>query len=280
MIQNITEEKLRHIAGKAVEIRTEIIKMLAVAKSGHPAGALGMADIFATLYFHILRHDPQNPQWEDRDRLILSNGHICPAQYATLSLAGYFPTEELASLRQINSRLQGHPHRLSLPGIETSSGPLGTGLGVATGIALAGKLDAKKWQVYCLLSDGEHNEGNTWESIMFASKMRINNLIAIVDRNGIQIDGYTESVMPLEPLRDKYISFGWNVLEIDGHNLYEIIGATNEALATHEGPTVIIAHTTPGKGVSFMKNNYLWHGKAPSEKEAKIAIAEINSQKK
>jgi len=278
-MENITESKIQFIKEKAAEIRIEIIKMLLTAESGHSAGPLGMADIFASLYFHILRHDPQNPALEDRDRLVLSNGHICPVQYATMALAGYFPTQELSSLRKLNSRLQGHPHRLALPGIEITSGPLGSGLGQAIGIAIAGKLDAKKWRVYCLLSDGEHNEGNHWESVMFASKMKINNLIAIVDRNNIQIDGRTEDVMPLEPLRDKYISFGWETLEIDGHDIDEIIAAVNEAGTIYEKPTVIIAHTVPGKGVSFMENNYLWHGKTPNEKEAKLAIQEISRKK-
>ena len=278
MIQEITEAKLKLLEGIATEIRIAVIKMLARAGSGHSAGSLGMADVFASLYFHILNHDPKNPLWEDRDRLVLSNGHICPAQYATLSIAGYFPAEELSSLRQINSRLQGHPHRGSLPGIETTSGPLGSGLSQAIGIALAGKLDSKQWRVYCLLSDGEHNEGNHWEAVMFANKMKINNLVAIVDRNYIQIDGRTEDIMPLESLRDKYISFGWYVLEVDGHNSYEIIGAVNEALVIYEKPTVIIAHTIPGKGVSFMENNYLWHGKTPNEKEEKLALEEISKK--
>jgi len=278
MIQEITEAKLKLIEGVATEIRIAVIKMLRIAGSGHSAGSLGMADVFASLYFHILNHDPKNPLWEERDRLVLSNGHICPAHYASLSLAGYFPAEELSSLRQINSRLQGHPHRGSLPGIETTSGPLGSGLGQAIGIALAGKLDNKQWRVYCLLSDGEHNEGNHWESVMFANKMKTNNLVAIVDRNYIQIDGRTEDIMPLESLRDKYISFGWYVLEIDGHSSYEIIGAANEARAIYERPTVIIAHTIPGKGVSFMENNYLWHGKTPNEKEEKLALEELNKK--
>jgi len=280
MTQEIAEEKLKLIEGVATEIRIAVIKMLGIAGSGHSAGSLGMADVFASLYFHILNHDPKNPLWEDRDRLVLSNGHICPAQYATLSLAGYFPAEELSSLRQINSRLQGHPQRGSLPGIETTSGPLGSGLGQAIGVALAGKLDNRQWRVYCLLSDGEHNEGNHWEAVMFANKMKINNLVAIVDRNYIQIDGRTEDIMPLESLRDKYVSFGWHVLEVDGHNPYEIIGATNEARAIYEKPTVIITHTIPGKGVSFMENNYLWHGKAPNEKEEKLALEELNKKTK
>lgn len=278
-MENLTEFKIQFIKEKASEIRTEIIKMLVTAGSGHSAGPLGMADIFATLYFHILQHDPKNPNLENRDRLVLSNGHICPAQYAAMAIAGYFPVQELSSLRKLGSRLQGHPHRLALPGIEITSGPLGSGLGQAIGIAIAGKLDAQKWRVYCLLSDGEHNEGSHWEAVMFAAKMRINNLVTIVDRNHIQIDGYTEDIMPLEPLRDKYISFGWEVLEIDGHNINEIIAAANEARTIYEKPTVIIAHTTPGKGVSFMENDYVWHGKTPNEKEAKLAIQEISHKK-
>ncbi|MFA5053465.1 MAG: transketolase [Parcubacteria group bacterium] len=280
MTQEITEDKLKFIEDKAREIRSEVIKMLTESGSGHSAGPLGMADVFASLYFHILNHDPENPNWEERDRLILSNGHICPARYAAMAIAGYFPMKELWTLRKIGSRLQGHPHRTSLKGVETTSGPLGTGLGQAIGVSLTAKLDGKKWRTYCITSDGEHDEGNHWETAMFAGKMRINNLTLIVDRNNIQIDGHTEDVMPLEPLRDKYISFGWYVLEIDGHSPYEIISAANEAKAVFERPTVIIAHTIPGKGVSFMENNYLWHGKVPNGKEANIALEEINKKRK
>lgn len=280
MNQSITEAKIKFIESRATEIRGLIIKMLAEAESGHPAGSLGMADIFASLYFHILNHDPKNPNFEDRDRLVLSHGHVCPAQYAAMALSDYFPLKDLLSLRKMNSRLQGHPHRESLPGIETTSGPLGSGLAQSIGIALSAKLDAKKWRTYCLLSDGEHNEGNHWEAVMFGSKMRINNLVAIVDRNNIQIDGYTENIMPLDSLRDKYVSFGWHVLEINGHSPYEIVAAANEARAIYEKPTVIIAHTIPGKGVSFMENNYLWHGKSLESKEAKMALAEINKKNK
>jgi len=276
MEQEITEVKLKFIEDRAREIRSEVIKMLVEAGSGHTAGSLGMADVFASFYFHILNHDPKEPDWEDRDRLVLSNGHICPARYAAMALSGYFPLKELQTLRKTGSRLQGHPHRTSLPGLETTSGPLGSGLGQAIGMALSAKLNSKKWRTYCLLSDGEHDEGNHWETVMFAGKMRLNNLTAIIDRNNIQIDGYTEDVMPLEPFRDKYISFGWHVIEIDGHSPYEIIAAVNEAKAVYECPTAIIAHTVPGKGVSFMEKDYLWHGKVPSEKEAKMALEEIN----
>ena len=236
-----------------------------------------MADIFAAMYFHILRHDPKHPDWPERDRLVLSNGHIVPVQYAALAHAGYFPVEELRTLRRIGTRLQGHPHRGALPGIETTSGPLGSGISQAVGFALAARLDHKKYQVYCLTSDGEHQEGNTWEAVMFAGKNRLSNLTVIIDRNNIQIDGFTEDVMPLEPLRKKYESFNWHVLEIDGHNFEEIIAAVNEARAVHEMPTVIIAHTIPGKGVDFMENNYLWHSKTFKPEEVKQALHELRT---
>lgn len=279
-MHQITDEKVKYIEERANEIREEVIKMLVEAGSGHSAGPLGMADIFASLYFHVLNHDPENPTWSDRDRLILSNGHICPVLYATMSLAGYFPLKELNTLRKINSRLQGHPHRSSLPGIEVTSGPLGSGLSQAIGMALAAKLDRKKHRIYCLTSDGEHNEGNTWEALMFAAKHKLNNVTMIVDRNNIQIDGFTENIMPLEPLREKYQAFNWHVIEIDGHNIYEIIAAINEAKAIYEKPTVIIAHTIPGRGVSFMEKDYLWHGKPPTKEEAKIALAELAKEGK
>jgi len=253
------------------------MEVLVEAGSGHSAGPLGMADIFSAFYFHILSHDPKNPEWEDRDRLVLSNGHICPIQYVSLANAGYFDKEELFTLRKIDSRLQGHPHRGSLPGIETTSGPLGSGLSQAIGIAVAAKLNQKRYRVYCLASDGEHNEGNWWEAVMLAAKMRINNLTVVVDRNNIQIDGYTEDVMPLESLRDKYEAFNWQVLEIDGHKIEAIVDAVNEAKATLEAPTVVIAHTIPGKGVSFMEGQYGWHGKPPKPEEAEEALKELRS---
>ena len=261
----------------ANKIRQTIIETLVEAGSGHSAGPLGMADIFTALYFHILKHDPQNPDWPDRDRLILSNGHICPVRYAAMAHAGYFPIKELKTLRKINSRLQGHPHRTTLPGAETTSGPLGSGLSQSIGVALAAKLDKKKYRVYCLTSDGEHDAGNTWEAIMFAGKNRISNLTVVIDRNNIQIDGYTEDVMPLEALRAKYEAFRWHVLEVDGHNIQEFVDAVSEAKAIYEKPTVIIAHTIPGKGVSFMENDYLWHGKPPNKEEARTALTELRT---
>ena len=273
----LSEKKLKQLEFMANRLRTDVIEMVSHAGSGHIAGPLGMADIFAAMYFHILRHDPKHPDWPERDRLVLSNGHIVPVQYAALAHAGYFPVEELRTLRRIGTRLQGHPHRGALPGIETTSGPLGSGISQAAGFALAAKLDHKKYQVYCLTSDGEHQEGNTWEAVMFAGKNRLSNLTVIIDRNNIQIDGFTEDVMPLEPLRKKYESFNWHVLEIDGHNFEEIIAAVNEARAVHEMPTVVIAHTIPGKGVDFMENNYLWHSKTFKPEEVKQALHELRT---
>jgi len=271
------EEKLKFLEETAVKIREAIIEMLVEAGSGHSAGPLGMADVLTAFYFHILNHDPKRPDWPERDRLILSNGHICPVRYAAMAYAGYFPISELKTLRKIGSRLQGHPHRASLPGLETTSGPLGSGLSQAIGVALAARLNKAKYRVYCFTSDGEHDEGNFWEAVMFAGKNKISNLTVLVDRNNIQIDGFTENVMPLEPLREKYWSFGWNVLEIDGHNFEAIVDAVNEAKAIYEKPTVIIAHTVPGKGVSFMERDYLWHGKPPTKEEAAVAMKELRT---
>jgi transketolase len=249
--------------------------MLFEAGSGHPAGSLGMADIFTSFYFHILNHDPKNPNLPDRDRLVLSNGHICPGLYAAMALSGYFPLEELKTLRKINSRLQGHPHRTALPGLETSSGPLGEGLSQAIGIALAGNLDKKSYYTYCLTSDGEHEEGNIWEAAMFAAKNKLNRLIQVIDRNYIQIDGNTEDVMPLDPLKEKYEAFNWNAVEVDGNNIEEFIKAIEKAKSTKDRPTVIIAKTIPGKGVSFMENECCWHGKAPNKEETEKALNEL-----
>lgn len=259
----------------ANEIRIDIVKMLARAESGHSGGALGMADIFTALYFEILNHDPANPDWDERDRLILSNGHICPVRYVTMAHAGYFEIEELKTLRKLGSKLQGHPQRTFFPAIETTSGPLGCGLAQAAGIALAAKMDDKRFRVFCINSDGEHDEGNHWESVMFAAKNKLSNLTTFVDRNRIQIDGYTEDVMPLEPITDKYKAFNWNVVTIDGHNFEEIINAVTVARNNYEKPTVILANTIPGKGVRFMENHYEWHGKAPSKDEAKKALEQL-----
>ncbi|MBI2113391.1 MAG: transketolase [Candidatus Wildermuthbacteria bacterium] len=272
----------------ANHVRQDIIKMLLKAGSGHSAGPLGMADIFTALYFAVMKHDPKNPFWEERDRLILSNGHICPVRYAVMARAGYFPLQELDTLRKFGSRLQGHPEREKLPGIETTSGPLGSGLSQAAGMAYAGKyFDKTNWRVYCAMSDGEQEEGQIWEALMFAAKYKLDNLTAIIDRNNIQIDGFTEDVMPLEPLKQKYEAFNWHVIEIDGHNMQEIIDACNKAKAVHQQPTVILAHTIPGKGVSFMENDFKWHGAPPGaldmpgepskNKQAEIALKELRT---
>ncbi len=281
------EKKLKFLEETANIIRQDIIHALLEAKSGHSAGPLGMADIFTAFYFHILRHDPKNPLWEDRDRLILSNGHICPVRYVAMAHAGYFPLEELKTLRKLNSRLQGHPHRASLPGLETTSGPLGSGLSQSIGIALAARLDNKKYRTYCLMSDGELDSGNSWEAFMLAGKYKLADLTAVIDRNNIQIDGNTEDIMPLEPLKEKFESFRWHVIEVDGHNIRAFVDAIAEAKAIHEKPTVIIAHTIPGKGVSYMENNYLWHGNPPGignvsgappkEKQGEVALNDLRT---
>ena len=269
---------LEELQQKANEIREDIVKMLLTAGSGHSAGPLGMADVFTALYFGgVMNYDPNNPFWEERDRLILSNGHICPVLYATLAHADYFPREDLMTLRKLGSRLQGHPEREKLPGVETTSGPLGSGLAQASGYAYAARMDGKKFRVYCLTSDGEHQEGNHWEAVMFAGKNNLSNLTVIIDRNNIQIDGYTEDIMPLEPLDEKYKAFNWNVIDIDGHNIREIIDAVNRAKAVQHDPTVIIAHTIPGKGVEFMENLPEWHGKTPSLGETIEALNNLRT---
>ncbi|PIR44284.1 transketolase [Candidatus Wolfebacteria bacterium CG10_big_fil_rev_8_21_14_0_10_31_9] len=273
----LDSNKIKKLEETANVIRQDIIKMLLDAGSGHSAGSLGMADVFTSFYFYILNHNPKNPKWVDRDRVILSNGHICPVLYATLARAGYFKLDELKTLRKFGSRLQGHPHRCSLPGVEITSGPLGSGLSQAIGIALAGKMNNEKYQTYCFMSDGEHNEGNVWEAIMFAGKNRMGNLTAIIDRNNIQIDGFTEDIMPLRSLREKYESFNWHVLQINGHNIQAIISAVNEAKTIYNMPTVIIAHTIPGKGVGFMEKNFLWHGISPNKEQAKEALKELRT---
>ncbi len=271
---------LKQLKLMANTIRQDVIRMIFEAKSGHSAGSIGLADIFTALYFNILYHDPKNPEWADRDRLVLSNGHVCPVLYAALAQAGYFPKEELMSLRRIDSRLQGHPHRGSLPGIENSSGPLGQGFSIAVGMALVAKAERKRWRVYTMLGDGELNEGQVWEAAMLACKYKLGNLTAIVDRNNIQIDGNTEDVMPLEPLAEKFRAFGWNVLDVDGHNIKKIVDACAESKAVHDRPTLIIAHTIPGKDVPFMENLFEWHGKPPSKDQMESAIAELENVKK
>lgn len=268
---------IRQLEKKANAIRQDIIRMLETAGSGHSAGPLGMADVFTALYFEILNHNPKRPNWPDRDRLVLSCGHICPVLYATLAHAGYFPRKELLTLRKLNSRLQGHPHNLSLPGVENSSGPLGQGISQAIGMALAAQLDRRSIQVYAVLSDGEHDEGQLWEAVMFAGKRKIHNLTAFIDRNNIQIDGFTEEVMPLEPLKSKYEAFNWHVIEIDGHNIEQIIDAAREARAIYEKPVAVICHTIPGKGVHFMEQKFEWHGRPPTDAEARHALRHLRT---
>jgi transketolase len=263
---------------KANEIRQDIIKMLLAAGSGHSAGPLGLADIFTALYFNVLHHDPKNPDWEERDILLLSNGHCTPVRYAAMAHAGYFERSELTTLRKFGSRLQGHPERTKLPGLENTSGPLGCGLSQGAGMALAMRMDnqSHRW-VYVVTGDGELDEGNNWEAIMLIAKYKLNNMIAIVDRNNIQIDGPTETVMPLEDLRGKWESFGWHVLEIDGNDVEAVIDACSMAKAIVEKPVVILAHTIPGKGVDFMEYDFHWHGAPPNAEQAKLALKELRT---
>src|SRR3989338_5084997 len=282
-MSHLSDEKIVQLEKTANDIRQSIIEMLLEAGSGHTAGPLGMADIFTLFYFHVLKHDPKNPTWEERDRLVLSNGHICPVLYATMAHAGYFPLEELKTLRKFGTRLQGHPHREYLPYVETSSGPLGLGLSQAGGMALADRMDGKDKDrfIYCFMSDGEQDEGNSWEGIMFAGKNKLRNLIAVVDRNNIQIDGFTENVMPLEPLADKCRAFNFHVIEVGGHDFKALNEAVGEAQAIYEKPTVIIAHTIPGKGVHEFERDYRWHGYDPNVKTTKedynMALKELRT---
>jgi transketolase len=263
---------------KASDIRQDIIRMLEHAKSGHSAGPLGLADIFTALYFDILKCDPKKPDWDQRDLLLLSNGHCVPVQYAAMAHAGYFDKKELMTLREFGSRLQGHPERTRLPGLETTSGPLGSGLSQACGMALAMRMDKQqhRW-VYVVMGDGEQDEGNVWEAAMLAGKYKLNNVIAITDRNNIQIDGPTESVMPLENLRGKWEAFGWHVVEIDGNNIEAVIDACAMARAIVEKPVMIIAHTVPGKGVDFMEYDFHWHGAPPNHEQAVKALHELRT---
>ena len=296
---HLHEEKIKFLEETANQIRQDVIESVVNAGSGHVGGPLGMADIFTALYFHILKHDPKNPKWEERDRLVLSNGHICPVRYAAMARAGYFPVEELKTLRKLGTRLQGHPHRTALPGVETTSGPLGSGLSQAVGMAIAAKMDpvsgkssaataapmawasngvdARKVNIYCLMSDGEQECGQTWEAAMLAGKLKLDNLTAVIDRNNIQIDGMTEAIMPLEPLRAKYEAFSWHVLEINGHNFEEIANAFETAQAIFEKPVLIIAHTIPGKGVDFMEFSYPWHSKTFKPEEVKESLHQLRT---
>ena len=288
---SLTDRDVAELEQRAEKIRETIVEMLVAAGSGHTAGPLGMADIFAAFYFHILKHDPRRPGWEERDRLVVSNGHICPVLYAAMAHAGYFPVEETLTLRKFGSRLQGHPERLRLPGLETTSGPLGEGLSQAAGMAWALRnvghnmsnsgvghvMSNVKPRVYCIMGDGEQDEGNVWEAVMWAGKEKLANLTAIIDRNNIQIDGMTEDVMPLESLRAKYESFNWHVLEVNGHDIRAFIAAVEEAKAICEKPVVIIAHTIPGKGIPEIEFDYHWHGKPPSKEEGRRFLKELRN---
>lgn len=261
-------------------LRQHVIEMVAHAGSGHQGGPLGMADIFAVLYFHVLHHKPKDPNWEDRDRLILSNGHICPIRYAAMAEAGYFPKKELMTLRKLGTRLQGHPERTRLPGSETTSGPLGAGLAQAAGMAYASQMDGKTHHIFCITSDGEHEAGLHWEAMMFAGKYRLDNLINIIDRNNIQIDGDTEDIMPLEPLKDKYEAFNWYVIECNGNDIPDVVRAIEDAKVRRQRPVAIIAHTVPGRGVSYMENNYLWHSQPFKKGQAEQALDELKEIEK
>src|SRR6202790_1495069 len=270
-------ERLTELREHANDVRQGIIRSLVAAGSGHSAGSLDMADVFTALYFHVLRHDPRRPDWPERDRLLLSCGHIAPVRYSAMAYAGYFPVDELLTLRKFGTRLQGHPERVSLPGLETTSGPLGEGLAQGVGMALGAKMDGAAWRTYVITSDGEHQCGLHWEAMMTAAKFKLDNLTCVIDRNFIQIDGSTEDVMPLEPLADKYRAFNWEVFECDGHDIGAFVATVERAKKVQGKPQVIIAHTLMGKGVSFMEGDYLWHGKPPKQDEADQALRELNA---
>ncbi len=273
----IHDKKVKELEKLANTIRQDIITMLVRAGSGHSAGPLGLADIFAALYFHVLNHNPKKPSMPNRDRLVLSCGHVCPVRYATMARAGYFPLSHLKTLRKLGSPLQGHPELGKLPSVEHTSGPLGQGASIAVGMALASQMDKKTSRIYAVLSDGEHNEGQVWEAVMSAAAYNLHNLTFIVDRNNIQIDGNTEHIMPLEPFAEKYRSFGWHVLEIDGHNIREFVDACEQAKRVVEKPTCIIARTIPGRGVDFMEKKYEWHGIPPNKEQAELALHELRT---
>ena len=280
-MSTLQDAEVANLEETAERIRESIVTMLETAGSGHTAGPLGMTDIFTALYFKVLKHNPKNPEWEHRDRLILSNGHIAPVLYATLAHAGYFKVEELLTLRKFGSRLQGHPHRVTCPGIDTSSGPLGEGLSQAVGMAWVDRLDNHKPEryFYCLMGDGELNEGQIWESLFLLGREKLHKLICIIDRNNIQIDGMTEFVLPLEPLRAKFESFNMHVIDVNGHDFRDIVSAIELAKTVVERPTVIIAHTIPGKGVPEIEGDFHWHGKAPNHEEAQMMLRDLRTMK-
>lgn len=274
---HLHDKKLKMLEIKANEIRQDLIRMLVKAGSGHSAGPLGMAEVFVALYFHILVHRPKQPDWKDRDRLILSNGHICPIRYVTMAHAGYFPKAWLKTLRKFGSPLQGHPEREKLPSLETTSGPLGSGSSQAVGLAYAGLMDRSHWRVYCVMSDGELEAGQTWEAMLFAGRNKLYNCTFIIDRNNIQIDGPTEEIMPLEPLAAKFEAFNLHVVRCAGNSIRDVIKAVEQAHGISEKPTVIIADTIPGCGVDFMEYDFAWHGKPPNVEEAKLALHQLRT---
>ncbi len=275
----LSPERITELQLRANDVREGIIRALVAAGSGHSAGPLDMADVFTALYFHIMRHDPANPDWPERDRLLLSCGHITPVRYSAMAYAGYFPVEELLTLRKFGTRLQGHPERVRLPGVETTSGPLGEGLAQGVGMALAAKIDRKPWRVYVVTSDAEHQCGLHWEAMLTGAKFKLDNLINIIDRNVIQIDGSTEDVMPLEPLADKHRAFNWEVFECDGNDIVAFIETVERAQKVTGKPSVIVAHTVPGKDVSYMEGDYTWHGKPPNKEQAEQALRELHEQR-
>ncbi|MGZ3497922.1 MAG: transketolase [Vulcanimicrobiaceae bacterium] len=278
-MQSLSPERVTELQAHANSVRQGIIRALLSAGSGHSAGSLDMADIFTALYFQIMRHDPHNPEWPERDRLLLSCGHIAPVRYSAMAEAGYFPTEELLTLRKFGTRLQGHPERTRIPALETTSGPLGEGLAQGVGMALGAKLDKQDWRVYVVTSDAEHQCGLHWEAMMTAGKFKLDNLMCIIDRNFIQIDGSTEDVMPLEPLADKYRSFNWEVFECDGNDIAAFIETVEKAKLVKGKPSVIVANTVPGKGVSYMEGDYTWHGKPPNKTQADEALRELEAER-
>jgi transketolase len=278
-MQPLSAQRLKELREQANLCRQGIIRSLLAAGSGHSAGPLDMADIFTALYQHVLRHDPKNPEWPQRDRLLLSCGHITPVRYSAMAYAGYFPVEELLTLRKFGTRLQGHPERVRMPALETTSGPLGEGLAQGTGMALGAKMNGESWRVYVVTSDAEHQCGLHWEAVMTAAKFKLNNLINIIDRNFIQIDGSTEDVMPLEPLGEKYRAFNWNVLECDGNDIAQFIQTVEKAQQSVDKPSVIVANTVPGKGVSYMEGDYTWHGKPPNKDQADEALHELEAER-
>lgn len=271
------EELIAQLKSKAAEMRKDIVTMVGVAKSGHPGGSLSATDIVAALYFHVMRHDPGNPHWPDRDRFVLSKGHASPVLYAALAQAGYFPREEIITFRRVDSRLQGHPDMKKLAGVEFTTGSLGQGLSGACGMAMAGKLDGRDYRVFCMVGDGESQEGQVWEAAMAAAHFKLDNLTVITDFNGLQIDGALCEIMTVMPIPDKWRAFGWNVIEIDGHDYGQILDALSPERKVEGKPTMIVAKTIKGKGVSFMEGVCDWHGKAPSEEQVEQALAELGA---